>query len=193
MSSAYGPEYYGTSYDEHGSGLPYDRSVPQWLEFFGHVAGEIVARLNPRRVLDVGCAKGFLVEALRDRNVEAFGFDISDYAIGEVRADVRRHCWVADVTEPLRESYDLITCIEVLEHVPEEQARAAIRNMAAHAEVILFSSTPNAFAEPTHVNVRPIRYWLKGFREAGFAPDLAFDAGFIAGQAMLLRKSKAPC
>jgi GT2 family glycosyltransferase/SAM-dependent methyltransferase len=185
MACSYGAEYY-----QHSCGLPYDRSEPHWAQFFGHIADEMVTRLAPRRVLDAGCAKGFLVEALRDRGVEAFGFDISAYAIGEVRKDIRRYCWVGGVTDPIREHYDLITCIEVLEHVPEAEGRAAIRNMAQHAGAVLFSSTPSDFQEPTHVNVRPILYWLKEFREAGFAPDLNFDAGFVAGQAVLLRRSE---
>ncbi len=187
--SVYGPEYYGPSYDQHGTGLPYDRSVPLWLEFFGHIADEIVIRLNPRRVLDIGCAKGFLVESLRDRGVEAFGFDISEYAIGEVRPDIRQFCWVGNVKDPIREDYDLVTCIEVLEHVPEADALQAIRHMTAHTDNVLFSSTPEAFQEPTHINVRPVLYWLQQFREAGFAPDLTFDAGFLAPHAVLFRKS----
>ncbi len=186
MGFAYESEYFA-----HSCGLPYERSEPHWARFFGRIADEIVSRLAPRRVLDAGCAKGFLVEALRDRQVEAFGLDISDYAIGEVRDDVRPYCWVADITEPLRERYDLITCIEVLEHLPEVQALAAIRNLGAHADSLLFSSTPDDFAEPTHVNVRPVRWWLRAFRDAGFAPDLVFNADFISPQAMLLRKATA--
>ena len=57
---------YGQDYYCSHLGPPYDRSEPHWLRFFGMIADEIVSRLHPRRVLDVGCAKGFLVEALRD-------------------------------------------------------------------------------------------------------------------------------
>src|SRR5919109_521312 len=85
----YDAEYFGS----HCGSIPYDRSEPHWLEFFGRIADEIIARLKPRRVLDVGCAKGFLVECLRDRGVEAYGFDVSEYALGEVRPDIRRYCW----------------------------------------------------------------------------------------------------
>ncbi len=42
-----------------------------------------MAEMGPKKVLDVGCAKGFLVEAVRPRGVEAFGNDISEYAMGE--------------------------------------------------------------------------------------------------------------
>lgn len=182
-------------YDEqyfrfHCGPLPYDRAHPHWLEFFGKIADEIVRRLGPKRVLDVGCAKGFLVECLRERGVEAYGFDVSEYAIRHVRQDVRRYCWVASATQPIRGRFDLITCIEVLEHLPDRDGRYAIRNIACHAPVILFSSTPTDFAEPTHTAVRPIIEWLRMFRRLSFGPDLAFDASFVSPHAMLFRKRR---
>src|SRR3990172_4083903 len=97
-------------------GLPYDRIEP-WLNFFANIADKIVEQVSPRTVLDVGCAKGFLVEALRDRGVEAFGLDISEYAISQVRDDLKPYCWVASAGHPLPLRYDLIVCIEVLEHL----------------------------------------------------------------------------
>src|SRR5205085_1310369 len=114
--------YYQTSLGP----FPYERACTHWLTFFGGIAERIVKEIRPRRVLDVGCAKGFLVEALRDRGVEAFGFDVSEYAIGEVRPDIRPFCRVQSASEPLGATYDLITCIEVVEHMTEEEGRRAI-------------------------------------------------------------------
>ena len=151
----------------------------------------MVAEIKPRRVLDVGCAKGFLVEALRDRGVEAFGIDISEYAIGEVRPDIKPYCRVASAVEPFDDHYDLITCIEVLEHLSEEDGRRAIANICRSAEDVLFSSTPDDFTEPTHVNVRPRSWWIERFAEHGFHLDVDFDAGFIAAHAMRFRAGPA--
>jgi hypothetical protein len=140
----------------------------------------------------VGCAKGFLVECLRDRGVEAYGFDISEYAIGEVRPDVRPYCWVGSAGDSINEFYDLITCIEVCEHVPESEAQEAIRQMTSHTDMILFSSTPGHFDDPTHVNIHPIIDWLRLFARFSFAPHEEFDARFVAPQAMLLRRVEVP-
>ena len=188
-ASEYGPGYYDT-YGRLGPCV-YTRENPHWLQFFGRVADEIVRLLNPRTVLDVGCAKGFLVECLRDRGVEGYGFDISEYAIGEVRPDIKPYCWVGSATNGITENYDLITCIEVCEHLSEADAQGAIRQMSSHADTILFSSTPSDFTEPTHVNVRPIIDWLRLFAQFSFAPDQEFDGTFIAPQAILFRRSQA--
>src|SRR6516225_1448695 len=146
----YGSEYFDT-YGRLGP-CTYTRENPHWLKFFGHVADEIVRRLRPRLVLDVGCAKGFLVECLRDRGVEAYGLDVSEFAISEVRPDIKPYCWVGSVQDSISKDYNLITCIEVCEHLSEADARDAVREMTAHADSILFSSTPSDFTEPTHVN-----------------------------------------
>jgi GT2 family glycosyltransferase/2-polyprenyl-3-methyl-5-hydroxy-6-metoxy-1,4-benzoquinol methylase len=187
-STRYGRNYYDTP----GRLGPraYTREDPHWLKFFGHVADEIVRRLRPRLVLDVGCAKGFLVECLRDRGVEAYGLDVSEYAISEVRPDIKPYCWVGSAHDSMSKDYDLITCIEVCEHLSEADARDAVREMTAHADSILFSSTPSDFTEPTHVNVRPIIDWLRLFAQFSFAPDQTFDAGFVCPQAMLLRRTQ---
>lgn len=186
-------EYNANYYDEYGRLGPsvYSRENPHWLEFFGTVADKLRSELNPGRVLDVGCAKGFLVECLRDRGVEAYGFDVSEYAIHEVRFDIKPYCWVASANEPIKEDYDLIACIEVLEHIPGDQAHEAIRQMTAHTDTVLFSSTPGNFEEPTHINVHPIIDWLRLFAQFSFAPERDFDTSYIAPQAMLLRRSNA--
>lgn len=189
-ASEYGSDYFDTC-GRLGPCL-YTRQNPHWLKFFGDVADEIVRRLNPRTVLDVGCAKGFLVECLRDRGVEAYGFDVSEYAISEVRPDIEPYCWVGSATNGISQNYDLITCIEVCEHLSDSDAQDAIQQMSVHADRILFSSTPSDFTEPTHVNVLPVIDWLRLFAKFSFAPDQTFDAGFISPQAMLLHRAKVP-
>lgn len=183
-ANPYNEEYF----HKHCGPIPYDRSHPEWLKFFSSVADWIVRTINPGTVMDLGCAKGFLVEALRDRGVEAYGIDISSYAISQVRDDLKSFCKVVPVTDPLAESYDLIICIEVLEHVTEREVRIAIQNISKSTADVLFSSTPNDFDEPTHVNVRPVLYWLELFYEAGFYPDLTVDVSFVTPQAILFRK-----
>ena len=181
----YGAEYYHS----HCGDVPYAQDFPQWLEFYGKIADEIVRSFTPTRVYDAGCAIGFLVAALWDRNVEAHGRDISAYAISQVRADVREYCDVGSIADPVTGTFDLVLCIEVLEHMPEQEAIAAIRTMCATAPRVLFSSTPSDLDEPTHVNVRPTLYWLRQFAAVGFAPAVSYDASYVCPHAMLLERA----
>lgn len=183
---------YDAEYYQHGCGsTPYERNS-HWLGFFCGIATELVRSLRPKRVFDAGCAWGFLVEAFWDLGVEAYGVDISSYAIDQVRRDMRSCCRVGSLVEPIQGTYDLVTCIEVLEHMPEEEAKEAVRQMTEVTDSILFSSTPNDFTEPTHVNVHPPIYWLNLFAKHHFAPDLLYDAAFLSPHAFLLRRQKEP-
>lgn len=182
---------YDAYYYAHCCGTPYVRGGAIW-DFFSNIADKIVAEIDPRTVLDAGCAKGFLVELLRERGVEAWGFDISEHAISEVAPEVKPYCWVSSVTEPLSRDYDLIVCQEILEHIPSEQANQAIANLCEHTSNILFSSSPLDFTEPTHINVHPVDFWVEHFTRHGFFRDPDFDASFISPWAMRLRKTKEP-
>jgi hypothetical protein len=181
---------YGEAYYASGLGPDPYRRDDRWLAFFNGVAREIVLALAPRRVYDAGCAMGMLVESLWDLGVEAHGVDVSSYAISQVRPDMRPYCRVGSVTQPPEGRYDLVTCIEVLEHVDADEAERAVAALADAADAILFSSTPSDFEEPTHVNVRPPIAWIRAFAVHGFRVDLRFDATFLSPQAMLLRRAE---
>ncbi|HKQ08331.1 MAG TPA: class I SAM-dependent methyltransferase, partial [Blastocatellia bacterium] len=117
LSKSYDAYYYA-----HGCGEPYQRSE-KWLRFFRSVAERVVTGFQPSTVLDAGCAMGFLVEALRDKGIFAYGIDLSEYAISQVREDIRPFCRTGSLTEPLPQSYDLIVCIEVLEHLSADEGQ----------------------------------------------------------------------
>ena len=182
---------YDAYYFAHDCGRPYQRDEA-WLGFFGGIADQIVRQIGPRTVLDAGCAMGFLVESLRDRAVEAYGLDVSEYAIQRVRPDIRRYCWVDSVTDALPQRYDLIVCIEVLEHLSPGEAEVAIANLCAHTDDALFSSTPLDYKEATHVNVQPPEHWAELFARHSLYRDVDFDAGFITPWAARFRRSGQP-
>ena len=185
-------ELYGESYyASHCGSIPYDRSQPHWAEFFGNIADELVRTFRPRRAFDAGCALGFLVEALWDRGVTAYGRDISKYAISNTRLDIRQYCSVGSLAQSIEGPFDLITCIEVVEHMTEEEGRTAITNMTAAADRIVFSSSPTDLTEPTHINVKPPIYWIEAFAAHDFAPLIETTLFSITPYALAFERRKA--
>ena len=113
----------------------------------------IMSFMNIKRnqtVLDFGCAKGYLVKALRMFGVDAHGVDLSSYAVSQADDDVRDY--VRSI-KPIREDtitelftkrntslgddiglanarYDFIVCKDVLEHVPYNQIDTVIRALS---------------------------------------------------------------
>lgn len=164
----------------------------EWFRFFGEIAERIVSDIHPESVLDAGCAWGFLVEALRERGVEAYGIDISPFAIEKVHPDIQRFCWVGSAVDPFPQRYDLIVCIEVIEHISRKEAELALKNICEHSENVLFSSTPFDYKEATHINVQPPEYWAELFAGHGFFRDVDFDASFVTPWAVRFRKKRDP-
>jgi SAM-dependent methyltransferase len=180
-------------YYARSCGRPYKRDA-EWLAFFGGIADRIAADIRPRRVLDAGCALGLLVETLRERGIEAFGIDVSEFAIAHVYEPIKAFCSQGSITEPLpeQERYDLIVCIEVLEHMTAAEAEAAIANFCAHSYDILFSSSPTHYGEATHLNIQPPGYWAAQFALHEFYRDIDFDASFILPWAARFRHRTDP-
>ncbi|GGE39289.1 hypothetical protein GCM10011391_17580 [Pullulanibacillus camelliae] len=195
MNKNYNQASFNASYYETGLGpIPYDRKAGEghWLHFFSNVADRIIKELEVKRTLEVGCAKGFLVESLRDRGIEANGFDISEYAISEVREDIEPFCKVGSADDPdqYHGTYDLIICIEVLEHVTADMAKRAIELMCRHSARILFSSSPDDFEEATHINVHPPNYWDRLFATQGFLRSFSsWPSEAVAGHTVLYERA----
>jgi D-inositol-3-phosphate glycosyltransferase len=193
LGRQYGEEYfvrYGREPFGYQTSAPYRLGESLWQTYFGQIADLIVSELAPRTVLDAGCAIGFLVEALRGGGVEAWGIDISEYAIEQVPETIRPFCWAGSVTDELERDYDLIVCIEVLEHLPPHLAPIAVANFCGHTNEVLFSASPDGFRDPTHLNVQPTDYWVELFGRHGFFRNLDLDASFISPQAIHFLRAK---
>jgi SAM-dependent methyltransferase len=175
-------------------GTPNYTSNILFIEFFKAIALHIKEKLNPKTVLDAGCACGHLVAALHDLGIEAYGVDISEYAISQAREDIKPYCAVSSLTSELPENfpqkYDLVTNIEVLEHMHENDSLMALDLLCKYSDIILFSSSPDDFTEETHVNVQPIEYWVRHFAKNGFPPNMSYDINILPPQAIFFQRSQ---
>lgn len=191
-ASLYDKDYYETgcsisTYEAYGRREP-------WLSFFGNAAKSIKQQYAPKTAVDIGCAFGLLVEAMVDLGIDAYGFDVSPFAISNARPDVADRLKVGSLSDPIPlvtgQKYDMVICIEVLEHLPPEMAKTAIQKLCAAGDCILFSSSPDDFDEPTHFNVQPVAEWLKMFANEGFYPVRRSNADFVAKHAFVVKKTR---
>ncbi len=103
----------------------------RWPRTLSHIS--ICARANA--LLDVGCAKGFLVKDLLDAlpGLEAFGIDISEYALRHCPPDVvgRLHLGNADRLPFPDGSFACIISLDTLHNLPRERASWPCRRFSA--------------------------------------------------------------
>jgi 2-polyprenyl-6-hydroxyphenyl methylase/3-demethylubiquinone-9 3-methyltransferase len=115
-------------WDPDGEFRPLHDLNPARLDFIDARAG-----LAGKRVLDVGCGGGLLAEGMARRGARVIGIDLAPEALAVARLHAvesgvgveYRHVAVETLAETEPESFDLVTCLEMLEHVPDPAAIVA--------------------------------------------------------------------
>ena len=90
----------------------------EYLSYMKVVLDEI-KKLNPKSILDVGCGDGYLLNNL-DLNCEKYGVDLSQKAILFAQAFSKDTKFEYKDIFDIDEKFDLVSLIEVLEHIPDE-------------------------------------------------------------------------
>jgi SAM-dependent methyltransferase len=80
------------------------------------------------RVLDIGCAKGFLVKDLVNLGIDAYGIDVSQYALKHCGPEIIGRLLIGSAENlPFPDgSFDAILCINTLHNLPRDLCKMAL-------------------------------------------------------------------
>jgi 2-polyprenyl-6-hydroxyphenyl methylase/3-demethylubiquinone-9 3-methyltransferase len=98
---------------------------PLRLNYIDHIAS-----LSGKTVLDVGCGGGILSESMADKGAHVTGIDLADKSLNVAKLHLLesgkeveyRKISVESLAEEQPAHYDVVTCMEMLEHVPDPTA-----------------------------------------------------------------------
>ncbi len=187
LSRQYGKDYFDGSRDVGYGGYRYDG---RWQP----VARDIIAQygLKPGdRVLDIGCAKGFLVKDLVAAGIDAYGIDISEYALLHCEPEVigRLHLGSAVKLPFPDRSFAVVLAINTLHNLERVELIVALQEVERLAYKGKFVQV-DSFRTPeekelfeswvlTAYTYGYTHEWEALFAEAGYTGDYYWT--FIAG------------
>lgn len=168
-----GPREYGYGgYRYDGRWRPVARDI---VDHFGLKPGD--------RVLDVGCAKGFLVKDLLALGIDAYGLDVSRYALMHCESEVvgRLHLGSADSLPFPDNSFAAVLSINTIHNLVRDHCKTALREIQRLAPGKAFVQvdsyhTPEQkeIFESWVLTAKFHDYpdgWISLFREAGYTGD----------------------
>jgi 2-polyprenyl-6-hydroxyphenyl methylase/3-demethylubiquinone-9 3-methyltransferase len=117
-------------WDPKGSSRPLHELNPLRLQYVERIASAGGRQLGALAALDVGCGGGILSEALARSGAKVLGIDLAPavlevatlHALEAGVAVNYRGIAVEDLAREQPQSFDVITCMEMLEHVPDPAA-----------------------------------------------------------------------
>lgn len=159
-------------WDPNGDFKPIHQLNPLRLRYIQQLAGG----LNGKKILDVGCGGGILAEAMAKQGAVVTGIDMTSAPLEVARRHAEEQgvsveyiqATVEETAAKLtalwqseEEKFDVITCMEMLEHVPDPASIIAACRQLLKPNGILFFSTINRTLKAWALVVVGAEYVLK--------------------------------
>ena len=139
------------------------------------------------RILDFGCAKGYVVHGLRLLGYDAHGIDVSEYAISQAPREVNGYVTKIEPFEEISIDFDWVICKDILEHLPYDSIDNQLQ-LLADCTKNLIVMVPlgdghkyyiDAYEQDvTHIIREDLKWWEERFFRNGFNVDeMTYDMG----------------
>jgi len=139
------------------------------------------------RWLDVGCGLGYLIKEAVEEGIDAYGLELSRYAIeNSIMKDRVLQGSITNI--PYKSNtFDVVSAIDCIEHVNKRDAGTSFLelNRVLKPGGICILTTPNPLHignwmyDLTHVNVREPEYWKRLLQKCGFKVKLPYLPSFL--------------
>lgn len=134
------PEVFDRIYFEDGikagvSGYENYRWLPERLHREARAVISLLGIEPKQTVLDFGCAKGFMVRALREYGINAYGCDISRYALSTADKSIKKYL-THDIPD---RNFDFIISRNTLEHIEKWELEKILKKFLTITENLFFT------------------------------------------------------
>lgn len=130
---------------------------------------DLKAQVAEKTLLDVGCGGGLLSEAMSQRGAIVTAIDMAEAPLNIAQLHAKEHKLCIDykkttaeeLAKKQPESFDIVTCLEMLEHVPKPESVIAACARLVKPGGQLFFSTINRNAKAYAMTILGAEYILK--------------------------------
>ena len=150
--------------------------VKQWNDYF-----------KPESVLDLGCGRGAYMLFWKWFVEDVDGIEISQFAVDNAFCnDVH----LGDVSKEEEYAYvDLITAVDILEHLNDSDLNKTLINMTKYGKRFLFSipyiGDPNLLADKTHLQHKTKEEWIQLIQQYGIKVSEAPKEWYFSHQILI--------
>lgn len=134
------------------------------------------------KILDFGCAVGFLMEGFLNYGYDIDGYDISEWAVSQAKAKG------LSIIDHVCKGYDLLISLDVFEHMTDKDIVQALLGTQAPLMVVRIPCAEegeNQFhlevsrRDPTHINCKTKAAWKDFFKQFGYETSLILNLDTI--------------
>ena len=151
-------------WDKHSEFKPLHEINPLRLEWIDRHAN-----LSGKTVLDIGCGGGILAESMAERGAIVTGIDLSEKALSVASLHLLesgnqvdyQHISAEDLAKSQPARFDIVTCMEMLEHVPDPASTIAACAALVKPGGHVFLSTINRNAKAYALAIVGAEYLLR--------------------------------
>jgi len=195
-ANAFDKKYYRT-----GSYKDYKKIAGEWTGIVAKRVRKSFRDIHAPRVLDVGCAHGYLLAALQETGCEVRGMEYSSHAIRNAEKGVKGSIRKGSILKKdtfKENAFDAVVCLNVAEYISEADMPKGIRNLVRWTNGLIFFTTcftHSRYAsqkhspDPFRITVKTQKQWRELFKTCGAAYVKKFyDGG--GGDVLIFKKRK---
>ena len=126
---------------------------------------------HPQSVLDLGCGTGASLDFFLEKNIDVLGVEGSTLARSKARYPERIQIFNLNEELNLGRRFDLVWCLEVVEHIHPKYVEHLMKTFSNHSNRIVLSAAHPGQGGEGHFNEQPASYWIALFKAHGFTYD----------------------
>jgi SAM-dependent methyltransferase len=173
----YNEDYYERGVQLGISGYTNYRWLPQLtIPMCEKIAGYLCIPKH-KRILDFGCAKGYLVKGFQELGYQCDGTDISEYALSQAHPDIKNSLFLYSLDNIFGRWYDTVIAKDVFEHIEPEHLSKVLLALGTITDRIFCAVPlgdegkyfiPEYEGDITHIIRQPKDWWVEHFNKSGW-------------------------